>query len=65
MKENKKIEFIKFPANLIHNSAKPGCDLLICDIEDFVMKNFYHFTVSSKCAETLNGILDLTEIKRR
>lgn len=49
-KENEKILPVKSPANLVYDSAKKGCDLLICDIKGFIMKNFYHFSVSLRCA---------------
>ena len=62
-KDNENILPAKCPAQLVHKTAKKGCDLLSSDIETFIMKVLGYFSVSSKHVEALNEIFDLVEME--
>lgn len=53
----------KYPAHILHSVAKRCVLYLPVITESFVIKDFGHFSVSSKCAEALNEIFDFNEME--
>lgn len=60
-----KWSYLLTPARHVHNVLVKDRDLFSHDIEAFTMQVLGHFSVSSKCSEALNEMLEFTEWKER